>query len=60
MRDEVVSCIREDPQLLENASQSFEDFLRNFSQPDRKNSRSIELHPVEKSILVDMLTKENK
>jgi predicted transcriptional regulator len=45
---------------LRTNDQFFEDFLRNSSQQGKESGGSIELHPVEKNILVDILSKENK
>jgi len=45
---------------LKNHSVTFEKFLKNSSQSMGENTHSIELHPVEKNILMDILSTENK
>jgi hypothetical protein len=51
---------RKSNRLLKNNDQFFENLLRNFSQQGKESGGSIELHSVEKNILVDILSKENK
>jgi predicted transcriptional regulator/DNA-binding HxlR family transcriptional regulator len=46
--------------FLDNDGKSFEKLLRNFSQPDRGRRGSGNLDPVEKNILMDILSKDNK
>jgi Mn-dependent DtxR family transcriptional regulator len=46
--------------FLDNDGKSFEKLLRNFSQPGRGRRGSGNLDPVEKNILVDILSKDNK
>jgi DNA-binding MarR family transcriptional regulator len=46
--------------FLDNDGKSFEKLLRNFSQPGKERRGSGSLNPVEKNILVDILSKDNK
>ncbi|MBU7038629.1 MAG: hypothetical protein HXS52_11915 [Theionarchaea archaeon] len=46
--------------FLDNDGKPFEKLLKNFSQPGRGRRESGNLDPVEKSILMDILSKENK
>ncbi|MGC1121305.1 MAG: hypothetical protein WBA22_09435 [Candidatus Methanofastidiosia archaeon] len=46
--------------FLDNDGESFEKLLRNFSQPGRGRTGSGTLDPVEKNILMDILSKDNK
>jgi Mn-dependent DtxR family transcriptional regulator len=46
--------------FLDNDGESFEKLLKNFSQPDRGRRGSGNLDPVEKNILMDILSKDNK
>jgi DNA-binding MarR family transcriptional regulator len=46
--------------FLDNDGESFEKLLKNFSQPGRGRRESGNLDPVEKSILMDILSKDNK
>ena len=46
--------------FLDNDGKPFEKLLKNFSQPDRGRRGSGNLDPVEKNILMDILSKENK
>ena len=45
---------------LKNHDLTFEKFLKNSSQSIGRNTYSMELHPVEKNILLDILSTENK
>ena len=45
---------------LQNYNLTFEKFLKNSSQSIERNTNPMELHPVEKNILLDILSKENK
>ncbi|MBU7001962.1 MAG: hypothetical protein HXS41_12945 [Theionarchaea archaeon] len=45
---------------MDNDGKPFEKLLKNFSQPDRGRRGSGNLDPVEKNILMDILSKENK
>ncbi|MBU7031907.1 MAG: hypothetical protein HXS53_05215, partial [Theionarchaea archaeon] len=45
---------------LQNHDLTFEKFLKNSSQSIKRNTNPMELHPVEKNILLDILSKENK
>ena len=49
-----------DSPALEETGQFFEKFLKNSSQPIRANTGNMELHPTEKNILVDILSKDNR
>jgi flagellar hook-basal body complex protein FliE/predicted transcriptional regulator len=49
-----------DENHLQNDSLTFEKFLKNSSRSIGKNTNSMELHPVEKNILLDILSTENK
>jgi DNA-binding MarR family transcriptional regulator len=46
--------------LLENNGETFEKLLKNFSQSGRRRRGSKELHPVERNILMSILSKDNK
>jgi Mn-dependent DtxR family transcriptional regulator len=46
--------------FLDNDGESFEKLLRNFSQPGKERRGSGSLDPVEKNILMDILSKDNK
>ncbi len=46
--------------LLENNGKTFEKLLKNFSQSGRGRRGSKELHPVERNILMSILSKDNK
>jgi Mn-dependent DtxR family transcriptional regulator len=46
--------------FLDNDGKSFEKLLKNFSQPGMGKRGSGNLDPVEKNILMDILSKENK
>jgi predicted transcriptional regulator len=48
-----------DENHLKNHDLTFEKFLNNSSQSIGRNTDSIELHPAEKNILLDILSKEN-
>jgi predicted transcriptional regulator/DNA-binding HxlR family transcriptional regulator len=51
----------DNPQIfLDNDGKSFEKLLRNFSQPGKGRRGSGNLDPVEKNILMDILSKDNK
>ena len=45
---------------LKNHDATFEKFLKNSSQSIGENTYSMELHPIEKNILLDILSTENK
>jgi hypothetical protein len=45
---------------LKNHDLTFEKFLKNSSQSIKRNTHSMELHPAEKNILLDILSTENK
>jgi len=49
-----------DSPALKETGQFFEKFLRNSSQSIRVNTGYMELHPTEKNILVDILSKDNR
>jgi predicted transcriptional regulator len=49
-----------DPDFLENDGKTFEKLLKNFSHPTGGKRHLHELHPVEKNILMDILSKDNK
>jgi DNA-binding MarR family transcriptional regulator len=46
--------------FLDNDGEPFEKLLRNFSQPGKERRGSGSLDPVEKNILMDILSKDNK
>jgi Mn-dependent DtxR family transcriptional regulator len=46
--------------FLDNDGEPFEKLLKNFSQPGKERRGSGSLNPVEKNILVDILSKDNK
>ena len=48
-----------DESHLKDHGITFEKFLKNSSQSMGENTHSMELHPVEKNILLDILSKEN-
>ncbi|MBU7009446.1 MAG: winged helix-turn-helix domain-containing protein, partial [Theionarchaea archaeon] len=49
-----------DSPALKETGQFFEKFLKNSSQSIRVKTGYMELHPIEKSILVDILSKDNR
>jgi DNA-binding MarR family transcriptional regulator len=49
-----------DGNFFENDGRTFEKLLKNFSHPGRGRTGADKLHPVEKNILMDILSKENK
>jgi len=49
-----------DENHLKNHDLTFEKFLKNSSQSIGRNTHSMELHPAEKNILLDILSTENK
>jgi predicted transcriptional regulator len=49
-----------DGQSLKNSDPVFDSFLKNGSQLGRESSEGITLNPIEKSILMEILSKENK
>jgi Mn-dependent DtxR family transcriptional regulator len=49
-----------DPTFLENSGKTFEKLLKNFSQSIGGKRELHELHLVEKNILMDILSKDNK
>jgi len=46
--------------FLKSNGRTFEKLLRNFSQSCRESAGPIGLHPVEKNILMDILSKDNR
>jgi len=46
--------------FLKSNGRTFEKFLKNFSQSCRESARSVTLNPVEKNILMDILSKDNR
>ncbi|MBU7030143.1 MAG: hypothetical protein HXS48_24635 [Theionarchaea archaeon] len=46
--------------FLRSNGRTFEKFLKNFSQSCRESAGSVTLHPVEKNILMDILSKDNR
>jgi Mn-dependent DtxR family transcriptional regulator len=49
-----------DPDFLGNNGKTFEKLLKNFSHPIEGKRELHELHPVQKNILMDILSKDNK
>lgn len=49
-----------DKNYLDHTGKTFEKLLKNFSHLGGETGRSKELHPVERNILMDILTKDNK
>ncbi len=52
--------LKSDGNLLKNSDQFLENPLKNFSQSHEGNAGSLELQSVERNILVDILSKDNK
>jgi len=46
--------------FLKSNGRTFEKFLKNFSQSCRESAESVTLDPVEKNILMDILSKDNR
>ncbi|MBU7028389.1 MAG: hypothetical protein HXS48_15760 [Theionarchaea archaeon] len=52
--------LRDNGKFLKSNGRTFEKFLKNFSQSCRESAGSVELDPVEKNILMDILSKDNR
>ncbi|KYK35100.1 MAG: hypothetical protein AYK18_13475 [Theionarchaea archaeon DG-70] len=46
--------------FLKSNGRTFEKFLKNFSQSCRESAESVTLNPIEKNILMDILSKDNR